>query len=202
MRIKNHWFRSGAERTPEQTASAMAFIVWRVAQNTLKQMRVAKFDIDVGPQYFAFTREVLVFLLLVVDRFAFQRMDAPARMAFMSALVRREAEILQENEDSYLGPPDTGSRSHFETFIDLFNELSDHYAEFGFDNDGPDFGFVRYLGARIERLMPEKDQRWVKEQLMATEVPEAVNVMRRGLAGVLDTEPRARGRRQADVTGA
>ena len=50
--------------------------------------------------------------------------------------------------------------------------------------------FVRYLGHRIEALMPAKDQRWVIDQIMATEVPEAVDMLQRGMKGVLSTEPR------------
>ena len=41
LRIKSHWFKSGAPKSAEQQASAMAFIVWRVAQNMLKRMRGA-----------------------------------------------------------------------------------------------------------------------------------------------------------------
>lgn len=197
IRIKSQWFNEGRPKTPQETASAMAFITWRVAQNVLKQMRSARFDIDVGPQYFAFTREVLVFLAQVLDRMAYERLGAEARVAFVTALVRRLGEILQENEDSYLGAPPAGQATHFESFIDLFNELADHYAEFGFEADGPDFAFVRYLGHRIERIMPAKDQRWVIEQLMAAEVPEAVATLRRGMTGVFSTEPRARSRRAA-----
>ena len=201
MRIKSKWFQSGSVKTPEQTASAMAFITWRIAQNTLKQMRLAKFDIEVGPQYFAFTREMLVFFLLLLDRLAYQRMGSDDRAAFVTALVRREAEILEENEDSFLGPPPQGQRPHSETFIDLFNELSEHYAEFGFDHDGRDFAFVRYLGHRIERIMPAKDQRWVIEQMMAAEVPEAFVLLERAMSGVLSNEPRPSRRVPAVTSG-
>jgi len=190
IRIKSQWFKPGAEKTPAQTASAMAFIAWRVAQNMLKQMRVASFDIDIGAQYFAFTREVLVFLTQVIDRMAYQRMDGPARGAFITALVKRVAEILEENEDRLLGEPAAGQPGSFEQFIDLFNELADHYADFGFDAQGPDFDFVRYLGYRIELLMPKKDQRWVLDQVMAAEVPDAVAYLQKALDGVLSTEPR------------
>ncbi|MEO8121588.1 MAG: hypothetical protein ABI606_19965 [Rhodoferax sp.] len=191
MRIKSQWFRSGAAKTPQQTASAMAFIAWRVAQNMLKQMRSARFDIEVGPQYFAFTREVLVFLTQVLDRMAFERMGGEGRAEFITALVRRVAEVLQENEDTLLGAPPAGQPSHYDEFIALFNELADHYADFGHGPDGPDFAFVRYLGHRVEALMPEKDQRWVVDQIMATEVPEAVLTLQRAMQGVLSTEPRA-----------
>ena len=174
----------------------MAFITWRVAQNMLKQMRSAGFEIAVGAQYFAFTHEVLVFLTQLQDRMAHQRMDAASRAEFMTALVQRVAQVLQDNEDTLIGVPAAGQSSHYERFIDLFNQLSDHYADFGYDAAGPDFAFVRYLGHRIEALMPEKDQRWVVDQIMASEVPDALEMLKRGMDGVLSTEPRrARGAR-------
>jgi hypothetical protein len=190
IRIKSHWFRDGPAKTPQQNASAMAFITWRVAQNTLKQMRSANFDIEVGPQYFDFTREVLVFLTQVLDRMANEQMDTATRTAFMTALVQRVAEVLQENQDLLMGVPAAGQASHYDQFIDLFNELADHYAEFGYDEQGPDFAFMRYLGHRIEALMPQKDQRWVVDQIIASEVPDAIEMLKRGMQGVLSTEPR------------
>ena len=68
--------------------------------------------------------------------------------------------------------------------------MSDHYADFGFDAEGPDFAFVRYLGHRITLLMPQKDQRWVLDQVMAAEVPDAVQYLQRAIKGVLSTEVR------------
>ena len=201
LRIKSEWFRDGVAKTPAQTASAMAFIVWRVAQNTLKQMRLAHFDIEVGPQYFAFTREMLVFLTQVLDRMAYERMGPEGRAEFITALVRRVAEVLQENEDALLGVPPAGAPSHYDEFIDLFNEITEHYAHFGYGSEGPDFAFTRYLGHRIEALMPAKDQRWVIDQMMATEVPEAVEIFRGAMVGVLSTESRAPRRARAGTSG-
>lgn len=201
LRIKSQWFQTGTAKTPQQTASAMAFIAWRVAQNTLKQMRSAHFDIDVGPQYFAFTREVLVFFTQVLDRMAHESMGPEARAEFITALVQRVAEILKDNEDTFLGAPPVGQPSYYDQFIDLFNELADHYADFGFDAHGPDFAFVRYLGHRIEALMPVKDQRWVVEQIMAAEVPDAVQILRNAMQGVLSTEPRAPRRARSATSG-
>ena len=191
IRIKSQWFHQGTVKTPQQTASAMAFITWRVAQNMLKQMRSAQFDIEIGAQYFAFTREALVFLIQVLERMAAQRMDEAQRGEFMMALVQRVAQILQENEDGLLGAPAPDQPSHYDTFIDQYNALSDHYADFGFGKSGPDFAFVRYLGYRIEALMPEKDRLWVVDQIMAAEVPEAVQMLENAMRDVLSTEPRA-----------
>lgn len=200
MRIKSQWFNGGAAKTPQQTASAMAFICWRVTQNMLQQMRKAGFDIEVGAQYLAFTREVLVFLIQVVDRIAHDRMDAAARAAFMTALAQRVAQVLQENEDTLIGVPTDGEPSHYDQFIDLCNQLADDYADFGYGPDGPDFAFMRYFGHRIETLMLQKDQHWVVDQIMATEVPDALETLERAMRGVLSTEPRPkRGARVAAV---
>jgi hypothetical protein len=156
----------------------------------LKQMRSAQFDIDVGPQYFAFMREVLVFLIQVVDRMAFDRMPAQTRGDFTTALVRRVAEILEDSEDDLLGTPAPGQESHRAQFIDLFNALSDDYATFGHGPDGPDFAFVRYLGSRITALMAAKDRNWALDQIMAIEAPEAVTMLQGAMQGVLSTAPR------------
>jgi hypothetical protein len=196
MRIKSHWFKAGASKTPQQTASALAFIVWRLAENMLKQMRSARFDIDVGLPYFAFMREVLVFLIQVVDRMAFERMPATTRAEFTTALVRRVAEILEDSENDLLGVPPPGLQSHRAQFIDLFNARSDDYATFGHGPDGPDFAFVRYLGSRVTELMTEKDRAWTLDQIMAIEAPEAVATLQRAMQDVLSTEPRPARRRQ------
>lgn len=190
LRIKSHWFKAGTPKSPQQTASALAFIVWRVAQNMLKQMRTAQFDIDVGPQYFAFMREVLVFLIAVVDRMAFDRMPEGERTEFTTALVRRVAEILEDSENDLLGPPPAGDESHRAQFIELFNVRSDEYAGFGHGPEGPDFGFVRYLGSCVTALMVQKDQTWALDQIMAVEAPEAVTMLQRAMQDVFSTEPR------------
>ncbi len=199
MRIKSQWFKTDKPKTPQESAGAMAFIVWRVAHNTLAQMRSARFDIDIGPQYFAFMREWLVFLIQVVDRMAHARMPADEREVFTTALVRRVADHLADNENRLLGEPSPGQDSSQGRFIDLFNLLSSHYAEFGHSDEGPDFLFMRYLGYRIEVLMPKKDQHWVIDQVLAIEAPEAVQMLQRSLQGVLSTEPRAA--RRAGVSG-
>jgi len=197
LRIKSHWFKAGEPRSPEQNASAMAFIVWRVAHSMLKRMRGAHFDVAVGQPYFAFLREVLVFLVAVVDRTAYAKMDAPTRSAFTTALVRSCADTLAGNELDLLGARSDGA-PYQDSFIDLVNELSPHYAEFGAERadvqaDGsfaPDFGFLRYFGSRLEPTLPDKDRHWVIDQVMAIEAPEAVEIVRSAILDLLSTEPR------------
>jgi hypothetical protein len=206
LRIKSHWFKPGAPRSAEQQGSAMAFIVWRVAHQMLKRMRGARFDIDAGPPYFAFLREVLVFLIAVVDRTAHARLDAAARAAFVQSLASHCADTLAGNEADLLGP-DRPHRAYRDRFIELLNEVVPHYAEFGADAQAdpaagfaPDFACVRYFGSRLEPTLPEKDRRWVIDQVMATEAPEAVGIVNGALSDLLSTEPR-KARRARAVSG-
>lgn len=202
MRIKNRWFKGAAPKSATEQASVMAFIVWRVAQQMLLRMRGAQFDIDAGTPYFAFLREVLVFLIAVTDRLAFQRLDPAERTEFTVALVRRVARTLQDNEDQLLGRPADGAATHADTFVDLVNELSGHYAEFPADPAAdpgsgfqPGFAFVRYLGSRLEPTVPEKDRRWVLDQVMAIETPEALGVLQRSMRNLFEPAPPPRGAR-------
>lgn len=194
LRLKTHWFKPGAPKTPEQQAGATGFVVWRVAIQTLKRMRGAHFDIAAGTAYFDFVREVLVFLVVVADRLAHQGFDAATRVAFTTALVRHVADTLQGNEEDLLGPRPAGAQPASDEFIDLYNELAGHYAEFDGDPASaefmPGFAFMRYLGHRLEATLPEKDRRWVIEQVMASEAPDAVALVQRTLRDLHDTRPR------------
>lgn len=206
-RLKSRWFKAGPAKSADQQASAMAFIVWRVARYALDRMRQAGFDVDVGPPYFAFLREVLVFLVALADRIAHARLGGDARAEFTSALVHHLARILQDNEDDLLGPAPAGAPSHADTFIDLVNEVTAHYAEFGADPSllvadagfQPDFAFLRYLGHRLEPALPEKDRRWVLDQVMAVEAPEAVGMVQRSMRDLFDLGPRRA--RRSTVSG-
>jgi len=196
LRIKSHWFKAGEPKSADQNASAMAFIVWRVAHNMLKRMRGAHFDVAVGGPYFAFMREVLVFLIAVVDRTAYTKMEGPLRSAFTTALVIHCANTLAGNELELLGPRSDGA-PYQDSFIDLVNELAPHYAEFGAEpgaqadeSFAPGFAFLRYLGSRLEPTLPAKDRHWVVDQVMAIEAPEAVEIVRSAILDLLSTEPR------------
>ena len=111
----------------------MAFIAWRVAQDMLKRMRGAVSTSMPAPPYFAFMREVLVFLIAVSTAWPTRAWMPEARVDFTTALVRHVAETLQDNEYDLLGAPAAGQTSSRDRFIDLFNELVDHYADFGVD---------------------------------------------------------------------
>jgi hypothetical protein len=196
IRVKSTWFRPGRAHTPEEVARALAFITWRVAQNMLKSMRRADFDIDPGPQYFDFLAEAVAFAIQVAWRLAYPRFDDAGRLAFMTALAHRTGEELAENRSRLLG--DLEPAAIKAAFIDLLNRRNGEYAEFGYGPEGPDFGFLRYFATVVAELMPEKDRRWTWDQVMAIEGPEAAATLAKSVAGLFDETPR-RPRRAASA---
>ena len=189
MRIKNRWFKEGREHTPQELAGAVAFTAWRIAENMLKKLRRADFDIAVGPQYFAFLAESLIFAAQVADRIAWQRMDEEGRMQFTSTLANRVAENLAENRQRLLGDDMAGCKAEF---IDRLNQRAEDYAEFEFDPQAENFSFMRYFAHAVSEHLDEKDRHWVSDQIIAIEAPEAAATVDRAMRGLLDEEPRPR----------
>jgi len=192
MRVKSHWFRSGKPKSPQEIAGAAAYIAWRIAQNSLKTMRAARYELPPGRQYFAFVAEFLVFLTLGADRLAHRRGDEAWRVAFTTAMANRVGEILAENESDLLGADTAGDVKR--RFIDLVNECAAACASFDWNEDGPDYAFLRFLGHRVADGMTERDRTWAISQVIEVEAPEAAATLHRAMAGLLDPSPRPRER--------
>lgn len=198
LRVKSQWFRPGRPRSPGDVAGALAFITWRVAQNMLKSMRRADFDIDPGPQYFDFLAEAVAFAIQVAWRLVYPRYDDEGRAAFMTGLANRVGEELAENRSRLLGEePQAAIKARF---IELLNRRTAEYAEFGYGPEGPDFAFLRYFATVVAELMPEKDRRWTWDQVMAIEGPEAAASIAKSVAGLFEEAPR-RARRASQSEG-
>lgn len=163
-------------------ASVVAMLAWKLAVDSIKRMREAKFDIDIGRPYFDYVCESLAFYAHVADRIAFGKLDAGRRGEFTTALALRLADVVEENAGMLLEQPAPGEcRSHF---LGLFNQAGADYAEFGYGAEGPDFGFRRCFAARVREGMPEKDRNWVYDQVMEIEAPEGVKAIGKTLAGL------------------
>ncbi len=150
MRIKSHWFRADRPKSPEEIAGAAAFIAWRVAQNALKTMRAAKYELPPGARYFAFVAEFLAFLTLGADRIAYRRGEHEWRVAFTTAMANRVGEILAENESDLVGAESASDIKR--RFVDMVNACAAECADFAWDDSGPEYGFLRYLGHRVGLL--------------------------------------------------
>lgn len=193
VRIKRHWFREDGERGPADCASAMAAAVWKASVHGIASVRKARFAVSVGLPFIGVLSEFLAFLIAAADRIAYRHDPGPWRQDFTTALVRRLAGIYQENLE-HLAGADAGGE-HQRRFIDLVNERMAEYADFDYGQDGPDFAFRRYFGSRVESMLPDpEDRRWALDQIMSIQAPEAVEVVERGMRGLLGIDPKPRRR--------
>lgn len=182
MRVKSKWFKGEREKTPQEIAGAMAFIVWRIGQNAIRNTRKADFDVAIGEQYFAFLSEFLIFLVQAADRIAYGRLGGDERIAFTTALAKRIAEILADNQGELLGGEAGG---HKGSFIERLNLRAGEYAECAYGSGGPSFSFLRYLAHCMRDIVDEKDKNWVIDQMMEIEAPEAVEMVEKAMRGLL-----------------
>lgn len=214
VRIKRHWFQDGRERSPEEQATVIAVAVWKSATHGLQSLRKAKFSVDVGDPFIRVLAEFVVFLVTVADRVAYFHVPAADsadatdatdagdwRQVFTVALARRLATIYQENLDQLIGPlnlsAESPARNHADVFIELLNLRMAEYAEFDYDENGPEFAFLRYFGNCVSAALPDSaDQRWVLDQIMAAQAPEAIEIVDRGMRGVLGLDPKPQRKRE------
>jgi hypothetical protein len=187
MRVKSQWFKSGKAKTPEEIAGAVSFIVWRIGENALKSMRNADFDIAVGPQYFSFLSEFLIFLVQVADRVAYRRMSGEERVTFTGTLANRVGETLSDNWSRLLGG---AASEHKAVFIERLNQRAGEYAEFEYGEKEENFSFMRHLSYVMQEVMDERDRYWVTDQVMAIEAPEAVEMLEKAMRGLFGDEPK------------
>lgn len=183
IRVKSSWFKGDRKKTPQEIAGALAFTIWRISDNTLKNVRRADFDIAIGEQYFAFLSEFLIFLVQVADRIVYTQLSEQDRFDFTSALVNRVAEHQAENQSEWLGGV---VRDYKDRFVDRLNQRAGEYADFHYSGVDTSFSFILYLGQCMRDVMDEKDKTWVVDQIMAIEVPEAVAMLEKAMTGLFD----------------
>jgi hypothetical protein len=188
MRVKSQWFKAETPKGATEVAGAVAFIVFRIAQNSLKNMRNARFELPPGTAYFAFVAEILAFLTLAADRIAHRRGDEAWRIEFTTAVANRVGAFLADNEADLLGAeaPEEIKRR----FVALVNRRSDDYSDCAWNDDGPDYAFIRCLGHRVAEVMERHEQTWAVSQVIDSEAPEAVAMLQRAMSDLLDTTPR------------
>lgn len=197
IRLKTKFHTQG-QRSAATLASVVAVLAWKLGIESIKRMRKADYDIDVGQAYFDFVCEFLAFLAVCADRVAYRNLDEADRVEFTSVLAQNIARFVEENNIMLLGEAVPGaSQRHF---IDLFNRRAADYAEFDYDEKGPDFGFKRFLAACLRDVLPEKDKLWVVDQAMDIEAPEALKMLEKTLAGLFDPD-QAKSERRQDLRG-
>lgn len=199
IRIRSRFHAGGRERTLAEFASVVAMLSWKLAVESIKRMREAKFDIDLGRPYFDYVCETMAFHAHFADRVAFDQLDAARRGEFTTALAQRMAEAIEDNADMLLAASEAGACRR--RFLEVFNAAGVDYADYGCDAKGPDFGFRRAYAARVRESMPEKDKNWVYDQVMEIEAPEGVKAIQKTLAGLFGGDEKPPRRAREGISG-
>lgn len=181
IRVKSQWHKTENARTPQQVATVIASLIWRVAEEKVTHMQQDNFEINSKQQGFAMLAEYLAFSIQYTDRFVYGRVDEEYRAALVGAIAKRLAEILEDNQIHHMGQSQDRYKNHF---ITLLNERLADYATFEYENGEPSYPCRRFLGSVILDLMPKRDHSWTIDQVVEIEVPNAIQLLKKGLTGL------------------
>lgn len=187
IRIKTKWFKPDQPKDITEIASVVALVMWRQADKFTINLSKADYDIITPQRGFMLLAEFLAFEVQYADRLAHHRIDDATRNAFIQALAKRLAEIMEENLLDTVGADPEGY-DYKAGFIDRLNRRLVDYATFDMVDEKPSFATLRYLGNCIRDIMDKRDQPWIIDQIMDIESPEAVAGIKKAMSGLLETE--------------
>ncbi|MGB5443739.1 MAG: hypothetical protein WBN57_14135, partial [Gammaproteobacteria bacterium] len=176
VRVKSKWSNKGRARTLEEIGGAAAFILWRIAQQGLLNLENENFQTDTRAQRIDVITEFLAFLVHLADRMKAGDLDANQRQEFITSLAKHLASQVQENRSDAQGKGD-----YRKPFIELLNARAADYAEFPMPDGEPGYAMKRYFGDSVRAVIGEKDNKWVTDQVMEIEVPEALPPLEKAL---------------------
>ncbi len=181
VRIKSKWSKKERNRSISETAGAMGFIVWRIAQQGVLNLENEGFQTDTNAQRLDVMAEFLAFLLHLVDRRAVEILKAEERQELVTLLAKKLADFVQENRTDA-----QGKGEYRQDFISLINARTNDYADFSIgDDDAPGYAFKRYFGENVRAVMGEKDNQWITDQVMDVEVPETLKPLAKAVNDLL-----------------
>lgn len=178
-RIKDRWHNSTpasddrdivAEKTLDDQASALAFIIWRHALNGAINLHAEDYRYDTDQQRVGVITELLAFQIQHTDRLSHEFLEQEQRTTFLHALVNKLADHIQDNLN------DIGGQGNYRPpFIKLLNERFSDYAGFKYDGPEPGYDCLRYLGHEVLKVMgDDQTNRWVIDQIIGIDAPELI----------------------------
>jgi len=179
IRMRTKWHTRGP-KSIEDRAGVVGFNIWKISNEAWKHMEKEGFRVGDDRQVAALITELLAFLVQVSDRLVYGQLPDDERGRFMNALGQHLAKTVHSNMIDMFGPGDyTGS------FIRTLNARLADYSDFDFENYQPSYAMLRYLGDKMAEAMSGTDSKWVVEQVMDIEAPEALERIRKLVHEVL-----------------
>ena len=179
IRVKSKWNDKTRERSAEEIGSALGFNLWRIAGANVLHMENEGFQTDTYNQRLDVIAELLAFFVHVVDRMTAEKdYDEDKRRELITALALNLAKTMHDNRRD-VNKGEARDKDFRGEFIDLLNQRMAEYAGFSFDGDQPGFQLRRRVGEYVRDKMGEKDNKWVIDQVMDIEIPDALKTFKR-----------------------
>ena len=176
IRVKSKWNDKGRERTADDVGSALGFNLWRIAGANVLHMENEGFQTDTYNQRLDVIAELLGFFVHVVDRMTSEHeYSEEAPHDLITALALNLANTMHNNRIDV-----NDEKEDFKgQFIQVLNERMAEYAGFAYDEKEPGFQMRRRCGEHVTKVMGAKDNKWVTDQVMDIEIPDALKTFKK-----------------------
>ena len=186
-RLKTRWNKTERARSYSETGSALAMSMWKLASESLLNLENEGFETRTNAQRLDAISEFLAYSLHLVDRLAHPRLDNEQREQLIGAVGARLNEIINDNRRDVGGGVDDDGNDAEQPFVNLLNLRSDEYSDCHFDTtDGPGFDMRRILGNHIQRVMGDKDSKWIPDYVLDAEAPQIYKGLKRASGTLLN----------------
>lgn len=176
IRVKSRWNKQDRERTAEDTGSVLGFNLWRIAGANVLHMENEGFQTDTYNQRLDVIAELVSFFVHVVDRMTAEKeYSEEERSDLITALALNLAKTMHDNRIDV-----NDEKADFKAqFVQLMNERMAEYAGFAYDEGEPGFQMRRRCGEHVTAVMGAKDNKWVTDQVMDIEIPDALKTFKK-----------------------
>jgi len=178
IRVKSRWNNQDRERSAEDIGSALGFNLWRIAGANVLHLENEGFQTDTYNQRLDVIAELLGFFVHVVDRMTSEKeYSEDERRDLITALALNLAKTMHDNRLDV--NEDKEKEDYKGQFVQTINERMAEYAGFAYDGDQPGFQMRRRCGEHVTEVMGEKDKKWVTDQIMDIEIPDALKTFKK-----------------------
>ena len=182
IRVKSRWNDKGRERTADDTGSVLGFNLWRIAGANVLHLENEGFQTDTYNQRLDVVAELLGFFVHVVDRMTSEKeYSEDERRDLITALALNLAKTMHDNRMDV----NEEKKDYKAEFIQVLNERMAEYADFAYDGNEPGFQMRRRCGEHVTEVMGEKDKKWVTDQIMEIEIPDALKTFTKVARNIL-----------------
>lgn len=195
VRLKANWHQTkrvrkgraneARKKTIEDRAGVVGFNIWKVARQTLSNMmEEEEFNFKSDEQTFGLMIEMVAFFIAIVDRMVYGQISEEDRGKLITGAAKHLAQTIAENQFDVFGEGD-----YVQPFFTTLNARFGEYATCSYENGEPGHNFKRVVASHVADVMEAGDNKWVLEWVMDIEVPKAVPLVKKLVAGALGVNP-------------